>query len=82
MVSKSDAAPGGFGYSIERDWSAGWLEEGILQLNDPPRPETRQFDPEAPYAKRFRAETIINTLTVLGPGQATSLPTEPRGARL
>jgi len=78
VLSKNDAAAGEFGYAIERD-CPGWTQEGVLQFDDPPAAGNREFDPDAPYAQRFRAETTINTLTVLGPAAPVDLLAEPRG---
>jgi hypothetical protein len=41
--------------------------EGTLNFGEQ-LPAGQPFNPDANYARRFRAETTINTLTVLGPG--------------
>lgn len=78
VLSHNDSAIGRF------DVSAGggpqWCEIGVLEFGDPPRPDHPVFDPKAVYATQFRANTTINTLTILGPGRDLSDPAEPRGA--
>jgi len=65
------------------DASAGggpqWCQEGVLRFKDPTRPELPVFDPKAAYAAKFRANTTINTLTVLGPWRKLADLAEPRG---
>ncbi len=78
VVSNNDAAPGEFGYPIERK-GHGWVQGGILQFDEPPPAGNPGWDEAASYATRFRAGTTINTLTVLGPSQLGSLLAEPRG---
>ena len=77
VVSHNDAGTGAFRFSLERDGPA-WVREGVLKFGDPPV-EVRPFDPGASYALKFKAGTIVNTLTVLGPLQKTEVLTEPRG---
>lgn len=77
VLSHNDSGIGIF------DGSAGggpqWCEIGVLQFGDPPRPDHPVFDPEASYATQFRANTTINTLTILGPWRELSDLAEPRG---
>jgi hypothetical protein len=68
---------GGFGYSIP---SAGpsFCREGTL-ATESELPAVQSFDPDVDYARRFRTETTINTLTILGPSGHTADLAEPRG---
>lgn len=78
VVSHNDAGTGAFRFSLEREGPA-WVREGVLKFSDPPV-GVLPFDADAPYALKFRAGTIVNTLTVLGPLQKTEVLTESRGA--
>lgn len=77
VISSNDIGTGEFGYSI--------LREGLSQhrsgtlASDNSLPAQSAFDPDASYAQRFRAETTINTLTVLGPLRNPAYLAEPRG---
>jgi hypothetical protein len=78
VISANEIGTGEFGYSI--------LHEGLSQhlsgtlAPDPPLPVSQlPFDPDAPYASRFRSQTTINTLTVLGPLRQPAELAEPRG---
>jgi hypothetical protein len=77
VLSNNDIGAGIF------DASAGggpqWCQEGVLRFKDPTRPELPVFDPKAAYAAKFRANTTINTLTVLGPWRKLADLAEPRG---
>jgi hypothetical protein len=77
VLSHNDAGTGAFGFAIERDGPAH-IREGVLQIGEP-GVRLRPFDPAAGYATRFRAATVINTLTVLGPLLPSEGLAEPRG---
>lgn len=66
-------------YMPSADEMPWWCQEGVLDFDDDPRRGLPRFDSEAPYAQRFRAETTINTLTVLGPHREVTDLAEPRG---
>jgi hypothetical protein len=79
VLSSNEIGTGEFGFSIARQGpashSSGILEPGKAA----PVPRPQSFDPDAGYALQFRAETTINTLTVLGPGHPPEELAEPRG---
>jgi hypothetical protein len=79
VVSNNDATLSEFGYPIQSRGGPGWHQDGILQFDDLPPIGNQEFDPEAPYATSFRADTVINSLTVLGPLGPPELLAEPRG---
>jgi hypothetical protein len=78
VLSSNEIGTGGFGYSI-LSHGLSFCREGTLAIG-PELPVGQQgFDPDAEYARRFRAETTINTLTILGPSGPTADLAEPRG---
>lgn len=91
VLSKNDAGIGDFGYQaimqpgltpsngLAVRQGIPWAQEGVLELGGYHPEGIPPFDPDAPYAGRFRAGTTVNTLTILGPAQPTGLLTEPRG---
>jgi hypothetical protein len=78
VISSNEIGTGQFGFSILRE-GPSWHRSGTLALEDPMPGDQPTLDPEAPYWSRFRAETAINTLTVLGPGRQAADLAEPRG---
>jgi hypothetical protein len=82
VLSKNDAGVGSFGFLALPADIGGFYQDGFLQLGDvggAPPPGIPVFDPAAPYAKGFRSETTIDTLTVLGADYGTATLAEPRG---
>jgi hypothetical protein len=91
VLSKNDAGIGDFGYQAVMQpgitpsnggavqMGIPWAQDGVLELDSTHPEGLAQFDPEAPYASRFRAGTTINTITILGPARPTVLLAEPRG---
>jgi hypothetical protein len=78
VISSNEIGTGDFGFSILRQ-GPSWHRAGTLALDNPLPADQPEFDPDASYAGRFRAETTINTLTVLGPGRQPADLAEPRG---
>jgi hypothetical protein len=82
VLSSNELGTGSFGYSIQREGGPSFTRSGILAADCPlPAGQRQDFDPDAGYARSFRAATTINTLTVLGPAgnpDPGSLA-EPRG---
>jgi hypothetical protein len=79
VLSHNDAGTGKFYFNIQMLSGPGWCQEGFLEFDNPPPVTPPPFDPDAPYARQFRAGTIINTLTVLGPLMPASALAAPRG---
>jgi hypothetical protein len=77
MLSNNEVGTGQFDWSIMRDDPRSPWREPLTSGEQVPVKQS--FDPDADYAKRFRAETTINTLTVLGPGHEPADLAEPRG---
>lgn len=77
VISSNEVGAGQFDYSIEQR-GPSFSRDGILDFGEE-LPASQPFDPDADYARRFRAETTINTLTVLGPGREPADLAEPRG---
>lgn len=78
VISANEIGSGGFGFSIERH-GPSFVRSGVLEIGDPHPRDGRDFDPDAAYALQFRAETTINTLTILGPLRQPADLVEPRG---
>jgi hypothetical protein len=78
VISSNEIGTGEFGFSILRQ-GPSWHRAGTLAFDNPLPPGQPAFDPQASYTARFRAETTINTLTVLGPGRQAADLAEPRG---
>jgi hypothetical protein len=78
VISSNEIGTGEFGFSIERQ-GLSWHRAGTLAFDYSLPVGQPEFDPDASYARRFRAETTINTLTVLGPHQQPANLAEPRG---
>ncbi len=81
VLSYNDAGTGSFGCSIDQA-----LQKNILRFQDgnlsyDPAPVMRpEYDPHSPCAKQFRAQTVVNTLTVLAAGYTWPPgPTDPEG---
>lgn len=66
VLSHNDAGTGSFGVP-----KIIWFAEGVLKFGD-------QTPPEFPERQQFRAQTVVNTLTVLGAG-ATARLADPGG---
>lgn len=80
VLSANELGTGDFGYSIGREGGPGYFRTGMLAHEyQPPAGQQPEFDASAPYALHFRAATIINTLTVLGPAGRPEVLIEPRG---
>jgi hypothetical protein len=77
VLSSNEIGTGDFGYSIQSD-GPSFCREGTLAV-DFELPALQPFDPDTDYARRFRAETTINTLTILGPSGHEADLAEPRG---
>ncbi len=77
VISSNEIGTGEFGYSISREGPSGHCS-GTLARDNALQAQSA-FDPDAYYAQRFRAETTINTLTVLGPLRNPAELAEPRG---
>jgi hypothetical protein len=77
VISSNEVGTGQFGYAIHRQ-GPSFCREGTLDSGEQ-LPIIQPFDPDADYAHRFRAETTINTLTVLGPAHEAADLAEPRG---
>jgi hypothetical protein len=77
VLSSNEVGTGRFDYSIERQ-GPSCSQEGTLDLGER-MPSNQPFNPDADYAQRFRMETTINTLTVLGPARNPTDLAEPRG---
>jgi hypothetical protein len=77
VISSNEVGAGQFGYSIIQQ-GPSFCREGTLDFGQAV-PITQPFDPNADYAKRFRADTTINTLTILGPARDRVYLAEPRG---
>jgi hypothetical protein len=67
VLSHNEAGTGKFDFSIQMADGPGWCQDGFLRFDGSPPVSPPAFDPEAPYARQFRAGTTVNTLTVLGP---------------
>lgn len=78
VLSSNEVGAGDFGYSI-LSHGPSFCREGTLALDDELPAGQSEYDPGAHYAIRFRAETTINTLTILGPGRHEADLGEPRG---
>ena len=83
VLGKNDAGVGGFGYSALPDDISHSHQDGFLKIADdgygPPSPGMPRYDPATPYARAFRSETTINTLTVLGADYGPMTLANPRG---
>jgi hypothetical protein len=82
VLSSNELGTGDFGYSIQQEGGPPFTRSGVLEADrQQPAGQGQEFDPEADYARKFRAATTINTLTVLGPAgnSEPSTLTEPRG---
>lgn len=77
VISSNEAGTGQFDHSIQVGGPA-FSRDGVLDLGQQ-LPVRQAFDPDSGYARRFRARTTINTLTVLGPAGHVSCLAEPRG---
>jgi len=77
VLSYNDCGAGIFDSSVGD--GPQWCQDGVLKFNGPPRPGHPEFDPKASYAAKFRANTVINTLTILGPWRELADLAEPRG---
>jgi hypothetical protein len=77
VVSSNEVGAGQFDFSIMQD-GPSFCREGTLDFGEQV-PFNQPFDPDADYAVRFRAETTINTLTILGSGRESADLAEPRG---
>jgi hypothetical protein len=69
VLSYNDAGTGRFGCSIDQALQRNILafEEGDL-IRDPPPGGWPECDPGSHCAQQFRAQTVVNTLTILGAG--------------
>jgi hypothetical protein len=68
VISHNEIGAGKFRHRMDSDDGPGFFRTGTLACEYQPEPGNEpEFDPEAPYARRFRAGTTINTLTVLRP---------------
>jgi hypothetical protein len=79
VLNHNDAGIGKFDFNIEMLGGPAWCQDGFLRFDEAPPAAPPAFDPEAPYAQRFRAGTTINTLTVLGPLMPSTGLVAPRG---
>jgi hypothetical protein len=77
-ISSNEIGTGEFGFSVEQQGPSRH-RAGTLASDSPLPADKSEFDPDASYARRFRAETTINTLTVLGPNRRPADLAEPRG---
>jgi hypothetical protein len=73
VLSHNDVGTGAFDHSIERPERGFFPPEGVLAPGGSPVASLEPFD------QTFRAKTVINTLTVLGPLQDSVGLAEPRG---
>lgn len=78
VISSNEIGTGEFGYSIQQD-GPSWHRSGLLAHDNPSSADQSTFDSNAPYASRFRSQTTINTLTILGPNRQPAELAEPRG---
>jgi hypothetical protein len=78
VLSHNDAGSGHFGFSILQH-GPGWCQEGSLRFDEPPAVIPPAFDSDADYARQFRGETTVNTLTILGPARPLAELAQPRG---
>jgi hypothetical protein len=82
VLSSNELGTGDFGYSIQHEGGPSFTRSGILAADyQLPAGQKQDFDPDAEYARKFRAATTINTLTVLGPAgnPEPGKLAEPRG---
>jgi hypothetical protein len=82
VLSSNELGTGDFGYSIGREGGPAFIRSGVLAADyQLPAGQSQDFDPESEYARKFRAATTINSLTVLGPAGNPELGrlAEPRG---
>jgi hypothetical protein len=79
VLSANEEGTGAFGHSIQRD-GPSFANSGELATTDNV-PVRQEFDANAEYATRFRANTTINTLTIVWPGAHSprAMLAEPRG---
>ena len=78
VISSNEISTGEFDFSIQLQGPSRHCA-GTLAVDNPLLGGRPEFDPDAPYERRFRAETTINTLTVLGPHRLRVDLAEPRG---
>jgi hypothetical protein len=79
VLSHNEAGTGKSDFSIQMAGGPDWCQDGFLRFDDSPPVSPPAFDPEAPYARQFRAGTTVNTLTVLGPLMPPTGLVAPRG---
>jgi hypothetical protein len=75
-ISHNELGTGSFDGLIGQRGGPSFAQSGALAFGG--LPVSGEFDPEAPYARRFRGGTTINTLTVLKPAAYRTGLQEPR----